>query len=1381
MKVETIENSYNLSPIQQGMLFHSLYAQESGVDIEQLVCKVHELDIPAFKQAWQKVVERHPVLRTSFDWQNDQELRQFVHRVMIPLEQQDWRAEPAQEQQQRLQVYLQLDRQRGFQLNQVPLMRLALFRLSESDYQFVWTFHHALLDGRSLLIVLKEVFAFYDACCQGEDLQLAQPRPYCNHIEWLQQQDWSKAESFWRKWLQGFTAPTPLVVDTPKADEDQVQQWGEQQIRLTATTTAMLRSLAQQHQLTLNTLVQGAWALLLSRYSGETDVVFGATRACRRSSVAGAESMVGVLINTLPVRVRVSPEIQLLPWLKEVRSQWMVLRDYEHTPLVNIQGWSEVSGGTLFHSILVFENYELNSALRSEGGRWENLEVRLMEQPNYPLTFAAYGGTELLLQLHYDRQRFDDATIGRMLRHLQTLLSSMATDPWQCLGELPMLTADERHQMLVEWNNTQADFPQQLCIHQLFEAQVERTPDAIAVVFEDEQLTYRQLNQRANRLAHHLQHLGVGAEMLVGICVERSLDLVVGLLGILKAGGAYLPLDPTYPQDRLSFMLEDAQVSVLLSQQHLVERLAHTGAKIVCLDSSWDAPHAQQSQENPTSEVKSDNLAYMIYTSGSTGKPKGVMIQHQSIVNYAIAASVEFALGERDRVLQFASICFDVAAEEIFPCLLQGATLVLRTDTMLHSISVFLQKCSEWGLTVLALPTAYWHEITTTLSTDSLTLPPSLRLVIIGGEKAHPEHLLTWQKHVGQRIQLLNAYGPTEATVVSTIYDLSSAEINEVLPVPIGRAIRNVQTYVLDRQMQPVPIGVRGELHIGGTGLARGYYNRPELTQEKFIPHPFSTDSRARLYKTGDLVRYLEDGNIEFLGRIDHQVKIRGFRIELGEIEAVLAQHSAVLHSMVIAWEDRCGDKRLVAYVIPQKLVPTASELRRFLKEKLPDYMVPANFVFLDALPLTPNGKVDRQALPEPNQARNEQEETFVAPQDELELQLTEIWEKVLGTKPSVKDNFFDLGGHSLTAVRLFAQIEQTFGKNLPLATLFQAPTIEQLATILRQKKWSAPCSSIVTIQAGSSSHSPLFCIHGGGFNILAYLDVAHYLEPERPVYGIQAKGLEGKEAPHRRVEDMATDYIKQMRAVQPQGPYFLAGLSSGGIIALEMAQQLHLQGQEVSLLAIFDSYGPDGLKLLPPIPRLGSILGYAVCCSVPRFLGKLMRLQPQAMLTQVTQKLKIFQSMSYEQRSEATAKHLRILPSDDGTCRFSSNSSYLERCIDNLSMFVLEFSPWAFLAPEAELQSIGGSLHHTLKKIEEAHSKAHEEYVPKPYPGRITLFKASEQPPGFYTDPQLGWGSIAAEGVEIYHVPGHHSSIIKSPVLAKKLRDCLVKAQTKD
>ncbi|MBG1243500.1 non-ribosomal peptide synthetase [Nostoc sp. NZL] len=1055
--MKNIEDFYPLSPMQQGILFHALYTPKSGVYCEQFSCNIHgHLNISLFKQAWQQVVERHQILRTSFIWEGLKEPAQVVHKqVGLPWEQQDWQGLTSVAQQERMEDFLKVERERGFELSQPPLMRLSVIQLGENDYRFIWSHHHLLLDGWSSSLLLNEVFALYKGFTQGENLSLERPRPFRDYIAWLQQQDLADAEIFWRQRLKGFSTLNSFRVDR-KTDNlvSQSNNYDTQHVRLSEKETSALQQFARQQQFTLNTLLQGAWAILLSRYSGEHDVNFGAIVSGRPPTLAGTESMVGLFINTLPMRVCIHPEESLLPWLKRLQTEQIEARQYEYSPLVKVLGWSDMPNGLpLFESIFNFQDYSTDFFAQQQ---FDNLQISNFcnfAHTHYPLTVSVEVDSELLLEIEYDRQRFDSATITRMLEHLQTLLAGMVANPKQRLADLPLLTAQERHQLLVEWNNTQADYSQ-ICIHQLFEAQVERTPDAVAVVFEQVQLTYRELNQRANQLANYLQKQGVGPEVLVGICVERSLDMIIGLLGILKAGGAYVPLDPTYPQERLALMLKDTQVSVILTQERLLSVLPEHQQQVVLLDTDWSVI-AQESWENLVTQTQLDNLAYIIYTSGSTGTPKGVMIEHRSLVNYIETACLEYEIKPSDRILQFASISFDAAAEEIFPCLIQGATLVLRTDEMLSSIPTFVQQSRHLGLTVLDLPTAFWHQLTAEISAANLPLPETLRLVIIGGERAEYSYLEIWQQHVSQQVRLVNSYGPTESTIVATHCDLSGLRAVKSFgrELPIGKVIQNAQTYVLNSNLQLTPVGVPGELYIGGVGVARGYLNQPERTALAFISNPFDKAGGSRLYKTGDLVRYLPDGKLEFLGRIDHQVKIRGFRIELGEIEAALTQYSAVQQAVVIAQADERGHNYLVAYVLPnQEQTPTITELRHFLEDKLPNYMMPSVFIFLEEIPLLPNGKLNRHALPTPDNLRPQLAVDYVMPKTERERAIANIWQQVLNVeKIGIHDNFFELGGNSLLMLQIHSQLRKVLSLELSLPEMFQYPTINSLIDYFSQ------------------------------------------------------------------------------------------------------------------------------------------------------------------------------------------------------------------------------------------------------------------------------------------------------------------------------------------
>lgn len=858
------------------------------------------------------------------------------------------------------------------------------------------------------------------------------------------------------------------------------------------------------------------------------------------------------------------------------------------------------------------------------------------------------------------------------------------------------------------------------CIHQLFEAKVELDPNHLAVVSSTEQITYGELNNRANQLAMHLVELGVEPDMLVGISVERSIDMVVGILGILKAGGAYVPLDPDYPPDRLSFIIDDAAITILVTQSQLVAQLPEHQATLVLIDRDLPADRQSQIVPNLTTTVQPQHLAYGMYTSGSTGTPKGVLIEHRSLVNYAIAANGEYKMTSADRVLQFASLNFDISAEEIYTALTSGATLVLRTAETID-IGTFLRHCREWQITVVSLPTAYWHELTIRLEADRLQLPPSLRLTIIGGEKAAISRFRAWQQVVGRQVRLINTYGPTEATIIALCTDLSALDIDlDCLEVPIGFPLANLEVYILDSNLQRVPAGTPGELHIGGAALARGYLNRPERTATRFIPNPFSDAFSGRLYKTGDLVRYRADGNIEFIGRIDRQVKIRGFRIELTEVEMAIDRYPSIAQAVVIVREDNPGDKKLVAYCVadPRTAPPSTSELRSFVAETLPEYMVPAMFVLLTSLPVTVNGKVDLAALPVPAEIRQDLSPTFVAPADEIEVTLTTIWQQLLGQKSiGTNDNFFELGGHSLLGVRLFSQIEQIWGKSLPLATLLQAQTIEQLAYIIREAADLAPWSSIVLIQAGTTTKPPLFCIHPIGGNVLEYYALATYLGTERSIYGLQSQGLDGLQPPLDRIEEMASKYIQELLTVEPDGPYLLIGYSFGGSIAFEIARQLQGLGKQVDFLGLLDIPAPQ----IPP-------------------------LRPSLL--------------------KALSIHLSNLWRLNGAERW-------KYVIDRINYRFNNLDPREFLI--RGLSEINPS--PQLLNIINSNFQADRDYYPQTYTGDMHLFRCRVQSMQYALYRDLGWSSLVNGNVVVRDLRGSHYSLLKKPhvrPLAEDLKLCL-------
>ena len=986
------------------------------------------------------------------------------------------------------------------------------------------------------------------------------------------------------------------------------------------------------------------------------------------------------------------------------------------------------------------------SVLIEQVKRWDDSKVRPVHQL---LLRISEDGKECCLV--YCAEVFDDDSIARMLEQFTTFVKSIVIEPHRRLAQLPLLSEEELHKILVEWNSTDVDYPQKTCLHQLFEAQVEKTPLSVAVVFEQQQLTYLELNIRANQLAHHLRALGIGPDMLVGIAVERSLEMVIGLLGILKAGGAYVPLAPGYPQERLAYMLEDSGVTVLLTQQRLVVCLPQHSAQLVLLDTDW-GQIAQQPLENPSADVTAVNLAYTIYTSGSTGKPKGAMNTHQGICNRLLWMQQAYELTPADRVLQKTPFSFDVSVWEFFWPLLTGARLIIARPEGHKDSAYLVRLIAQHQITTVHFVPSMLQVF---LEEPNLDTSYTLKQVMCSGE-ALPKEL---QKRFCERLhaKLHNLYGPTEAAVDVTFFACECNNANQI--VSIGRPLANTQIYILDSHLQPVPIGVPGEIYIGGVGLARGYLNRPDLSAEKFICNPFFGSTEAgeqgcnslRMYKTGDLARYLSDGNIEYLGRIDHQVKVRGLRIELGEIEAALREHLEVREAVVIVQEERPGNQRLVAYIVPnQESTPTASALRHFLAKQLPDYMVPSVFVLLQALPLSPNGKLDRKALPVPQQLRQEAQKTFVAARDELERHLTEIWQEVLGIQPiGIKDNFFALGGHSLLAMGMFAQIEQKLGEHLPLTTLLQAPTIEQLATIIHQKAHQfepqqtkmeiegvahhtsqseelASGSSLVPLQPNGSK-PPLFCVHALGFSVLYYRNLAHYLGMEQPFYALQPQGLDGKQPLLNRIEDMAARYIQQIQTIQPNGPYFLGGASFGGWVAWEMAQQLVAQGQKVALLALFDTAGSGFFKRVP-LPK-----------RVWNHFNSLLKLGPTYLHKQIKGK----------------SKWLEIWLKQKQTIHKSTSHSP---------------------------QTLGPSpTHNELKLIVEAANKhAQKNYVLRVYSGLVVCFRATTNPPaseGWELDPYMGWRHLVDGVLEIYPVPGDHDSMFREPhvrVLAEQLSTCL-------
>ncbi|MCC5632613.1 amino acid adenylation domain-containing protein [Nostoc sphaeroides CHAB 2801] len=1309
------------------------------------------LNLALLEQCLVEIVRRHEILRVTFTSIDGQPSQVISPDITLNLPLVDLSQLPLEQREIEDKRLAAEEAQKPFDLVQGRLFRFKLLRLTEKEHVLLFILHHIIADGWSSEVFFQELTALYEAFAAGKPLPLLELSiQYTDYVHW--QRQWLQGAvlesqlDYWKQQLSGNLPILELPSDRPRPP---VQTYSGEICRqmLPQTLTDALKALSQESGATLFMTLLAAFKVLLHRYTGQEDILVGSPIAGRNQ--VETEGLMGLFVNTLVMRTDLSGNPSFREILNRVRQVALGAYDHQDLPFEKLVEELKPERDRS-HSPLFQVMFAMNPPW-TKGAEREVAGLKIASTFGYTHSGTAKldltlvmrdTGKGLRASFEYNTDLFEQAAIARMLGHFQTILEGILANPEQRISELPLLTPAERQQLLIEWNNTETDYPRQACIHQLFEAQVESTPNAVALVFAEQQLTYQQLNERANQLAHHLQSLGVGPEVMVGLCAERSLEMVIGLLGILKAGGAYVPLDPMYPQERLSLMLEDAQVQILLTQLHLIEKLPVCGAKVVYLDSDAEAmsttgyAYAQHSQKNTVSQTNPENLAYVIYTSGSTGIPKGVTVVHRGVVRL-VKDTNYISIGAENVFLQLAPISFDASTFEIWGCLLNGAKLVLMPPHAL-SLPELAAALKYYRVTILWLTAGLFNLMVDEYVEDL----KQVRQLLAGGDVLSVPHI---QKllQAGGDCRLINGYGPTENTTFTCCYSLgSNTKING--SVPIGRPISNTQTYILDSNLQPVPIGIPGELYIGGDGLARGYLNRPELTTEKFIFNSFknSQSESDHLYKTGDLARYLPDGNIEFLGRLDHQVKIRGFRIELGEIEAMLSQHPAVQKNVAVVREDVPGNKFIVAYLVPDAGETIVSdEIHSFLKQKLPDYMLPAALIILDSLPLNANGKVDRKALPVPNLTNVQIGKTFATAEDSLQLQLTKIWENVLGIHSiSIKDNFFDLGGHSLLAIRLFAQINKIFDKNLPTAILFQAPTIEQLTNILRQEGCSTPWSSLIPIQL-QGSKLPFFYIHSLYGNLFHSRTLLGNLDLDQPVYGLQAQGLDRKQAPYTRIEDMAAHYIKEIRTIQPQGPYFLGGWCIGGTVAFEMARQLETQGEKVELLALFDCYPPQ-------VKTGGNIKRSFVEKLKKRFSHFL--INGQDIIKRNTSHI-----VSLEPKQQLMF--------------------FVDRVNHRLQNFLREIVYKLHLKMQLPLPIYVLDL-----AVRDANIQAQRAYIGNNYNGKITLFWAMERPAQEYYLMEK-WKELATGGIEIYKTPGSHDSIMSLPhvlVLSEKLNDCLNNAQ---
>ncbi len=1159
---DQIEAIYPLSPMQQGLLYHSLAAPDTGAYVTQLSLQLTgDLKPSQLHQAWQALIARHAILRTAFDTHDD------MLQVVLKQATLSWdEIEPDTDEQQIL------NRARDFDLTQASLMRIQLERHSDTTCWLHWQHHHSLLDGWCLPILLRELFTCYQALCAGIQWQPTPVTPYQHYITWLQQQDPAATQAYWQNKLSGFSAPTAIPV--LRHVSNQVSNTNQAyEHTLTSEQTAAWQDYAQRQRVTLNTLIQVGWASLLGRYSGDTDIVFGISTSGRNLPLDGIEQMVGLFINTLPLRVDLSQAIPDL--LQSLQMQQQSDSDYAYTPLADIQTWSEVPNGiALFDSLIAFENYPLDGFFTED----QNLpltitDIRSVETTNYALTLVVMPGEKLRFQLIYRTSQLSAAQAGRILQHLVRLMEGIVHTSTMTIQQLPLLTEAEINQFQ-DWNDTTTDYPADQTLVDLFETQARQTPDHIAVIFGDETLTYQQMNARSNQLAHYLSSLTnkqnkalIQPDTLVGICVERSLEMLIGLLGILKAGGAYVPLDPDYPAIRLQHILQSSQAPILLTQQYLQIHLPEFTGVTVLLDESdmFDV----QPRHNLVYQITPRQLAYIIYTSGSTGQPKGVAIEHRGVVNTILDVNQRYGITSQDRVLAISALNFDLSVYDIFGTLAAGGAIVLpESERRIDPI--------HWQTLIQRHAVTVWNTVPALMQmlVDDMSGVSShgLRVVMLSGDwipLTLPERIQT----LWPGVKIYSMGGATEASIWSIIYPVEAVD-PDWSSIPYGRPMANQTFHVLDDSLNPCPVSIPGELYIGGIGLARGYWQDEQKTQASFIQEP---RTGQRLYKTGDLGRYLSDGNIEFLGRQDFQVKIRGYRIELGEIEAALSQQASVSKALVVVHE-REGSQLLAAYVTAVDDVVEASVLQDALRARLPEYMVPHSITLLEQIPLTPNGKIDRTALPEPGIFEGMTEN--MPPRDFIELRLLGIWQQVLNLDQfSVHDNFFSVGGHSLLAMRLIGLIRQQFDIHLPVTVLFQHATVAALARQIRQYQsdggTSFTVSHCVPMQIQGEG-VPIFILPGAVGSVLYLQPLAAALGQQQPVYALQTPGLYAGETAPDTVSALAAYHLAQIRQHQPQGPYQIIGHSSGGRVAFELAHQLEVVGETVALLAILDTIAPD-------------------------------------------------------------------------------------------------------------------------------------------------------------------------------------------------------------
>jgi amino acid adenylation domain-containing protein len=1291
------------------------------------------LDVLALERALAAIVTRHETLRTTFSLVDGEPVQVVTRDAALQLPVLDLVAMPTAHREAEVQRLIDQEATHLFDLERGPLLRTRLLRLAPNEHVLLLVVHHIVFDGWSVGVLFRELSECYRAFAIGDGPRLPElPVQYADYAVW--QREWltgglgERQLAYWRDQLAGAPVVLEIPTDFPRPPA-RSYQGAVQRLLLSQRLLEELKALSQREGATLYMTLLAGFQVLLARYTGQDDIIVGSPIANRPRGEL--EHLIGFFVNSLALRTDLSGDPTFRHLLGRVRKVSLEAYDHQDLPfeklVEEVQPSRMGDRDPLYQVMFALQNTAC-SPLRLPGITCRSLP-QSTGTAKFDLTLDTHEDADgLLASLEYRTDLFEPATIARLLGHWEKLLEGVVVNPDRRLSRIPLLLDDERRQVLVTWNQTGQDYPAGDCVHQLFEIQAAQQPEATAVEDGDGRLTYGELNSRANQLARHLRERGVGPEVRVAVALERSADLVVALLAVLKAGGAYVPLDPSDPPRRLAFMVEDARAGILVCDHQVMSPTVPDGLASVNLDTDRERIE-RESNQNLDSGTSAEHLAYVMYTSGSTGQPKGIAVPHRAITS--LVRNTDYVrLTSADRVAQISNVSFDAATFELWGALLNGGRLVLIPREVALSPQDFAAEIRERGITALFLTTALFNQLAAALPVAF----GAVRHVLFGGEAVDPRWVREVLEH-GPPERLLHVYGPTETTTFAT-WHLVRAVSQEAFTVPIGRPIANTRAYVLDQHLEPVPVGIPGELYLGGSGLARGYLGQAALTAERFVPDPFaatvSGSAGGRLYRTGDRVRWRPDGALEFLGRMDDQIKLRGFRVEPSEIEVTLSRHPMVRKCAVVVRDDLPGGPALVAYVAPgsapDRLVP---EIRSYLRHRIPQYMMPAAFVVLDDLPLSPNGKVARRALPPPNGVRPEQDACFAPPHTPVEKALAEIWQELLGIeRVGIDDNFFDLGGHSLLAVRLFAEIERTFERRLPISTLIQAPTVGKLAEILERGP-GEPDAGLVVLQAGGR-HPPLYLVHGDNGHVMGYRGLVSRLGPDQPVYGLEAPSGSYGQPVLSTIEELAAKYLRQMRATQPAGPYFLCGHCVAGLLAFEMARQLRAAGQDVALLALIESQCP-GPHSWPLHRRLES-KAMRIWSLTTQNLRRLVTLKPRAVPGFLWERIvNIGIKITFVQAYRWSVRLGRPL-------------------------FPVKF------------RGVRGALKYAVWS-----------YRPRGYPGRITLFRATGPGALRVRDPDWGWNQVAAGGVEIHEVLGDHVTIMQEPnveALSIQLSACLERAR---